>query len=492
MGNPLPALSGYDSGNFFDELVSSDNVARVDASMLVHLINQMGVAELGRRQTAIERALYRMGITFTVYGDNQGTEKIMPFDVVPRIVSANLWQRIDAGLQQRIRALNRFLDDIYNERNIIRDGVIPADLIDSATAYLPQCKGLKPPNGVWCHITGTDLVRDNSGNVFVLEDNLRCPSGVSYVLQNRHVMKRNFPEVFGASRVRPVADYPARLYSMLKAVAPSGITDPMVALLTPGVFNSAYYEHSFLAQQMGIELVEGRDLTVENEKVYMRTTAGLQQVHVIYRRVDDTFIDPEVFNPDSLLGVAGLMKAYQAGNVTLANAPGTGVADDKVIYAFVPNMIKYYLGEEMILPNVSTYLCSRDEDREYVLNHLDELVVKAAAESGGYGILIGPHASEKERGEFADNIRKNPRNWIAQPTLQLSRVPTIVDGQMEGRHVDLRPYILCSSPDDVWVLPGGLTRVALRKGSLVVNSSQGGGSKDTWVAADDGQPTAST
>ncbi|MCL4160858.1 UNVERIFIED_CONTAM: hypothetical protein GTU68_011124, partial [Idotea baltica] len=353
--------------------------------MLVHLINQMGVAELGRRQTAIERALYRMGITFTVYGDNQGTEKIMPFDVVPRIVSANLWQRIDAGLQQRIRALNRFLDDIYNERNIIRDGVIPADLIDSATAYLPQCKGLKPPNGVWCHITGTDLVRDNSGNVFVLEDNLRCPSGVSYVLQNRHVMKRNFPEVFSASRVRPVADYPARLYSMLKAVAPSGITDPMVALLTPGVFNSAYYEHSFLAQQMGIELVEGRDLTVENEKVYMRTTAGLQQVHVIYRRVDDTFIDPEVFNPDSLLGVAGLMKAYQAGNVTLANAPGTGVADDKVIYAFVPKMIKYYLGEEMILPNVSTYLCSRDEDREYVLNHLDELVVKAAAESGGYG-----------------------------------------------------------------------------------------------------------
>jgi uncharacterized circularly permuted ATP-grasp superfamily protein len=482
-GGPLPQLSGYDAGRYFDELVTSDNVARADAALLVQLINQMGVVELGRRQAAIERALYRMGITFTVYGDSQGTEKIMPFDVVPRIVSAMLWQRIDAGLKQRIRALNRFLDDVYNDRNIINDGVVPADLVDSAKAYLPQCKGLKPPQGVWCHVTGTDLVRDNAGNVFVLEDNLRCPSGVSYVLQNRHVMKRNFPQVFRASRVRPVADYPARLYDMLKSVAPGRRNDPVVVVLTPGVFNSAYYEHSFLAQQMGVQLVEGRDLTIEKDKVYMRTTAGLTQVDVIYRRVDDTFIDPDVFNADSMLGVAGLMRAYQAGNVTLANAPGTGVADDKVVYAFVPKMIEYYLGEKAILPNVSTYLCSRDDDRQYVLDHLDELVVKAAAESGGYGIMIGPHASEAEREEFAKNIRENPRNWIAQPTLQLSRVPTIVGDQISGRHVDLRPYILCSGQDDVWVLPGGLTRVALREGSLVVNSSQGGGSKDTWVAA---------
>ena len=490
-GAPLPLLSGYDSGRFFDELVSADNVARSDASLLIHLINQMGVAELERRQSAIERALYRMGITFTVYGDSQGTEKIMPFDVVPRIVSSMLWGRIDKGLQQRIRALNRFLDDVYNEQNIIKDGVIPADLIESAKAFLPQCKGLRPPKGVWCHVTGTDLVRDNSGNVFVLEDNLRCPSGVSYVLQNRHVMKRNFPQVFRASRVRPVADYPSRLFSMLRAVAPEGVSDPTVVVLTPGVYNSAYYEHSFLAQQMGVQLVEGRDLKVENDKVYMSTTAGLQQVDVIYRRVDDTFVDPEVFNKDSMLGVAGLMRAYRAGNVTMANAPGTGVADDKVIYAFVPNMIEYYLGEQAILPNVSTYLCSRQEDREYVLDHMNELVVKAAAESGGYGIMIGPHSDEAERAQFSKDIQENPRNWIAQPTLQLSRVPTIVNGQIAGRHVDLRPYILCSGQDDVWVLPGGLTRVALKEGSLVVNSSQGGGSKDTWVAADENQAVAS-
>ncbi|MGB7344207.1 MAG: circularly permuted type 2 ATP-grasp protein [Pirellulaceae bacterium] len=489
-GNPLPILQAYDSGAFFDELVSKENIARQDAAQLVHLINSMGVAELSRRQSAIEHALYRMGITFTVYSDTQGTEKIMPFDVVPRIVSADLWSEIDAGLQQRIRALNRFLDDVYNERKIIAAGLIPAELVESASGFLPQCLGLRPPKGVWCHITGTDLVRDNEGKVFVLEDNLRCPSGVSYVLQNRHVMKRNFPQVFRASRVRPVADYPSRLYSMLRAVAPEGVTDPTVAVLTPGVFNSAYYEHSFLAQQMGAQLVEGRDLVVQNTKVYMRTTAGLKQVDVIYRRVDDTFIDPETFRKDSMLGVAGLMKAYQAGNVTLANAPGTGVADDKVIYAFVPKMIEFYLGEEPILNNVPTYICSIDSDRQYVLSHLDELVVKAAAESGGYGIMIGPHASESDRAEFAEKIRENPRNWIAQPTLQLSRVPTIVNNQMEGRHVDLRPYILCSAPDDVWVLPGGLTRVALRAGSLVVNSSQGGGSKDTWVAADENQQTA--
>lgn len=488
---PIPSLPDYQTDGFFDELVDQNNLARPDAEELVSLFNRLPPHELGRRQKAIERALYRMGITFTVYSDKSGTEKIMPFDVVPRIVSAMLWKHIDAGLRQRIRALNRFLCDVYNEREIVNDGIIPAELIDTAPAYLKECKGLKPFNDVWCHITGTDLVRDNSGTVYVLEDNLRCPSGVSYVLQNRHVMKRNFPQVFGASRVRPVNDYSSRLFQLLRDVAPPHVSDPTVAVLTPGVFNSAYYEHSFLAQRMGVELVEGRDLVVESDSVYMKTTSGLQRVDVIYRRVDDTFLDPDTFRKDSVLGVKGLMDVYRAGNVTLANAPGTGIADDKVIYAFVPDMIKYYLGEEPILPNVPTYVCQKEEDRRYVLAHMNELVIKAAGESGGYGILIGPHAKPEEREAFAKKIIEDPRNWIAQPTLELSRAPTVVDDHLEGRHVDLRPYILCSRPDDVWVLPGGLTRVALRKGSLVVNSSQGGGSKDTWVVAEQGQTIAS-
>lgn len=486
----IPKLPDYQTEGFFDELVDENNLARPDAEQLISLFNRLPPQELLRRQQAIERALFRMGITFTVYSDQSGTEKIMPFDVVPRIVSAMLWKHIDAGLKQRIRALNRFLCDVYNEREIVQEGIIPAELIDSAPSYLKECRGLKPFNDVWCHITGTDLVRDNSGTVYVLEDNLRCPSGVSYVLQNRHVMKRNFPQMFGASRVRPVNDYASRLFQLLCDVAPPHVSDPTVVVLTPGVYNSAYYEHSFLAQRMGVELVEGRDLVVEGDFVYMKTTGGLQRVDVIYRRVDDTFLDPKTFRKDSVLGVAGLMDAYRAGNLTLANAPGTGIADDKVIYAFVPDMIKYYLDEEPILPNVPTYVCQKDEDREYVLDHLDELVVKAAGESGGYGILIGPQAEPEERAEFAKKIIEDPRNWIAQPTLQLSRAPTVVDDHLEGRHVDLRPYILCSRPDDVWVLPGGLTRVALRKGSLVVNSSQGGGSKDTWVVAEEGQAVA--
>ncbi|QDT04558.1 hypothetical protein K227x_29500 [Rubripirellula lacrimiformis] len=485
-----PRLANYQCEGFFDELVDDRTVARPDAESLVALINSLPPEELLRRQNAIERSLYQMGITFTVYSDEAGTEKIMPFDVVPRIISAMLWQHIEAGLKQRIMALNRFLADIYGDQKIIDDGIIPRDIIESAPAFLKECVGLRPPGGVWCHITGTDLVRDNTGAVYVLEDNLRCPSGVSYVLQNRHVMKRNFPQVFGASRVRPVNDYPSRLYSMLQAIAPEGVTSPTIAVLTPGVYNSAYYEHSYLAQQMGVELVEGRDLVVEDDVVFMRTTDGLQQVDVLYRRVDDTFIDPETFREDSCLGVAGLMRAYRAGNIALANAPGTGVADDKVVYAYVPAMIRYYLDEEPILANVPTYICQREEDRKYVLDNLDKLVVKAAGESGGYGILIGPHATPVERAEFADKIRNDPRNYIAQPTLQLSRVPTLAGGNLEGRHVDLRPYILCSGPDDIWVMPGGLTRVALKKGSLVVNSSQGGGSKDTWVAAEEGQEIA--
>ncbi|MEL6107212.1 MAG: circularly permuted type 2 ATP-grasp protein [Planctomycetota bacterium] len=487
---PIPRLNQYETDEFFDELVDEQNIARPGAEELVELFNQLPPRELGRRQQIIEHTLYRMGITFTVYSDRAGTEKIMPFDVVPRLISAMLWKHIEAGLKQRIAALNRFLCDIYGPQEIVKEGIVPLDVIESCPAYLQQCKGLRPFNDVWCHITGTDLVRDDTGSVYVLEDNLRCPSGVSYVLQNRHVMKRNFPQVFRASRVRPVSDYPSRLFKLLCDIAPPHVTDPTVVVLTPGVYNSAYYEHSFLAQRMGVELVEGRDLCVEGDLVYMRTTTGLRRVDVIYRRIDDDFIDPKVFREDSVLGVAGLMDAYKAGNVSLANAPGTGVADDKVVYAYVPEMIRFYLGEEPILPNVPTYLCQRDEDRQYVLDHLDELVVKAAGMSGGYGILIGPNASPKEREEFAKQIQADPRNWIAQPTLRLSRMPTMIDESLEGRHVDLRPYILCSRPNDVWVLPGGLTRVALRKGSLVVNSSQGGGSKDTWVVAEEGQSVA--
>jgi uncharacterized circularly permuted ATP-grasp superfamily protein len=488
-GSSNVVLSDYQTEGFFDELVDEGGRARPDAAELIRLINSMPAGELSRRQRAIERSLYKMGITFTVYGDSAGTEKIMPIDVIPRVVSSVLWHHVEAGLKQRIRALNHFLSDIYSDQRIVEEGIIPRELIESASTYLPQCRGLKPFHDVWCHVTGTDLVRDDSGAVYVLEDNLRCPSGVSYVLQNRSVMKKNFPQVFHASRVRPVNDYPARLYEKLQEMAPPHVDDPTVVVLTPGVFNSAYYEHSFLAQQMGVELVEGRDLVVRDDTVFMRTTDGLQRVDVIYRRIDDIFLDPEMFRPDSVLGVAGLMRAYRAGNVALANAPGTGIADDKVIYAYVPKMIRFYLDEEQILANVPTYVCFDDDDRRYVLDHLDELVVKSANESGGYGMLIGPHATETERKVFAKRIEQNPRNFIAQPTLSLSRVPTVVGDSLEGRHVDLRPYILCG-PKDVWVLPGGLTRVALRKGSLVVNSSQGGGSKDTWVAAEPGQPVA--
>ena len=477
-------LADYQPDAFYDELVEASGVARPEARQLIELLNTISRDELIRRQRAIERSLYEMGITFTVYSDDAGTEKIMPFDIVPRIVAARDWAILESGLKQRIRALNAFLSDIYSGQAIVYEGILPRELVETAPTYLPQCDGLKPFHDVWCHITGTDLIRDESGKFFVLEDNLRCPSGVSYVLQNRHVMKKNFPQVFRASKVRPVADYPARLYQMLRAMAPPTKDDPTVAVLTPGVFNSAYYEHSYLAQQMGVELVEGRDLFVQDDCVYMKTTDGAQRVDVLYRRIDDTFLDPEVFRKDSVLGVAGLMRAYRAGNISLANAPGTGIADDKVIYAYVPEMIRFYLREEPILSNVPTYVCLRDDDRKYVLEHMDELVVKAANESGGYGILIGPHASQEERDRFAAMIKADPRNFIAQPTLSLSRVPTVVgDDLLEGRHVDLRPYILCG-PDDVWVLPGGLTRVALRKGSLVVNSSQGGGSKDTWVVSD--------
>jgi len=417
-----------------------------------------------------------------VYGEQAGVEKIFPFDIVPRIVSATEWSRLEKGLKQRIHALNLFINDLYHEQKILNDGVIPREIILSARSFRQQCIGWRPPRGIWCHITGTDLVRHSDGQIYVLEDNLRCPSGVSYVLENRQVMKSLFPQVFAASKVRPVQNYPLKLRDMLEHLAPDHTTTPRVVLLTPGIYNSAYFEHSFLAQQMGIELVEGRDLVVEDGQVLMRTTKGFERVDVIYRRIDDDFLDPKCFRADSMLGVPGLMESYKAGNVALANAPGTGVADDKVVYAYVPRIVKYYLGEDIIVPNVPTYICAEEQDLRYTLENLDKLVVKAANESGGYGMLVGPHSTKAQQAEFAEKVKTDPRNYIAQPTLSLSRVPTICGSKLAGRHVDLRPYILYGK--EIFVLPGGLTRVALKEGSLVVNSSQGGGSKDTWVLAD--------
>ncbi len=473
----------YQTESFYDEYFDEQHGPRSGTEVLVNRIHSARTEELLQRQQAAERVLYRMGITFAVYGDEQGTEKIFPFDILPRIVSAAEWDTVEQGLKQRIEALNLFVDDVYHDQRIIRDGVIPRELLESASSYRPVCRGLNPPRGIWCHITGTDLVRDRDGRIYVLEDNLRCPSGVSYVLQNRQVMKRSFPQIFEASMVRPVVDYPSHLLSTLESLAPGPWSSPTVVLLTPGVYNSAYYEHSFLAQQMGIELVEGRDLVVRDDSVFMRTTSGFQRVDVIYRRIDDDFLDPVNFRSDSVLGVPGLFDVYRQGHVALANAPGTGVADDKAIYAYVEKMIRYYLDQDAILPSVPTYVCLEESQRKYVLENLENLVVKAVNESGGYGMMIGPNASQAERDQFADRIRAKPRNYIAQPTLSLSRVPTIVNDEPVGRHVDLRPYILYGK--EIYVLPGGLTRVALRQGSLVVNSSQGGGSKDTWVIARD-------
>ncbi|MFN0196690.1 MAG: circularly permuted type 2 ATP-grasp protein [Planctomycetaceae bacterium] len=487
MANPLN-FSEYQTEGFIDEMFDDKGQPRPEADLLIWKINSLPPGELVQRQAAIERSLLNLGITFNVYGDAQGTERIWPFDIIPRIVPAAEWNQIDRGLKQRIRALNLFIHDIYHEQHILGDGVIPVELVKTARCYREACRGLNPPRDIWCHITGTDLVRHADGTIYVLEDNMRCPSGVSYVLQNRVLMKQSFPQIFEASHVRPVEDYASYLLRTLEHLAPDNVKHPTVVVLTPGIYNSAYYEHSFLAQQMGVQLVEGRDLVVKDGFLFMRTTSGFERVDVVYRRIDDDFIDPLVFREDSALGVEGLMDVYRRGHVALANAPGTGVADDKVIYAYVPKMIKYYLNEETILPNVPTYVCYDEEDRKYVLSHLDELVVKAANESGGYGMMIGPHATEDERKKFAELIQEKPRNYIAQPTLSLSRVPTIVGDHFEGRHVDLRPYILYGK--EIFVLPGGLTRVALKKGSLVVNSSQGGGSKDTWVIAENGNGNA--
>jgi uncharacterized circularly permuted ATP-grasp superfamily protein len=475
-------FEGYQTEGFHDEMFDAEGQARPEAHLLLETIQSLEEGQLLRCQRAAERLLLQMGITFNVYGDSAGAERIFPFDMIPRIVRGEEWDRIEIGLKQRIHTLNEFIDDIYHGQRILKDKIIPEEIIHSAAFYRPQCQGINPPQRVWCHITGTDLVRHSDGQIYVLEDNLRVPSGVSYVLENRDLMKRTFPRVFEGLQVRPVDGYPGKLLETLEAIAPPGAAEkPTVVLLTPGIYNSAYFEHSFLAQQMGIQLVEGGDLAVQDNVVWMRTTKGLRRVDVIYRRIDDDFLDPHAFRADSLLGVPGLLKAYRAGNVALANAPGNGVADDKVVYAYVPKMIRYYLNEDPILPNVPTYLCWQDQDRQHVLKNLDKLVVKAANESGGYGMLVGPQSTVQQREEFAAKIEANPRNYIAQPTLALSRVPTLVDNHFEGRHVDLRPYILYGK--EIHVLPGGLTRVALRKGSLVVNSSQGGGSKDTWVLA---------
>ncbi len=478
----LNSITHYDHADFYDEMIVGGGM-RPHAEVIGRILQDTPWSTLARHQVSAERMMRDLGATFTVYGNTEGTEKILPFDIVPRLVTADDWNTIERGLIQRVEALNLFLQDIYGDQKILKEGKIPEDVIRTAAHYRPLCAGMKPPLGVWCHITGSDLIRDANGQFYVLEDNMRCPSGVSYVLENRRVMKRIFPELFRSLGVRPVEDYPDRLLDTLQAIAPRAVAKPGVVVLTPGPLNSAYFEHALLARTMGVPLVEGQDLVAYKGRILLRTTSGFEPIDVIYRRLDDDFLDPQAFRPDSTLGVPGLMEVYRNGGVALANAPGTGVADDKVVYAFVPDMIRFYLDQEPILPNVPTYLCWRDKDRAYVVDHLDQLVVKSANEAGGYGMLIGPHASAAERAEFKAKIEAKPRNFIAQPVVMLSRAPVIVDDHFEGRHVDLRPYVLYGR--SIRVLPGGLTRVALRKGSLVVNSSQGGGSKDTWVLAED-------
>jgi uncharacterized circularly permuted ATP-grasp superfamily protein len=475
---PSP-FTRYELTGTYDEMFEQDRSPRCQYKALYRRLLELAPAELNRRQQAADQHFLHQGITFTVYGNDQGTERVFPYDLLPRIISATEWAVIEHGLKQRITALNMFLKDVYNDGRILSDDIVPRDLVYTCRHYRREMRGIRVPRDTYITVIGTDLVRLADGQFRVLEDNLRVPSGVSYMLANRQVMKKVFPGLFTGHGVRPIENYGQLLLDTLRALAPGNRSDPTIVVLTPGVFNSAYFEHAFLARLMGIELVEGRDLLVHDNMVYMRTTAGLRPVDVIYRRVDDDFIDPLAFRSDSGLGVAGLFNAYRAGNVALANAIGTGIADDKAIYACVPDIIRYYLAEDPILPNVETYLLSDDDARRYVLEHLDELVVKAVGESGGYGMLIGPHSTAAQREEFRHRIIADPRNYIAQPTLSLSRAPCFIDGRVEPRHVDLRPYVLFG--DRIAIAPGGLTRVALQKGSLVVNSSQGGGSKDTWV-----------
>jgi uncharacterized circularly permuted ATP-grasp superfamily protein len=476
-GSLSPPFVNYQLDAAYDEMFAAASEPRSQYHALFQRLLELQPAELKQRQQTADIAFLNQGITFTVYGHDEGTEKIFPYDLLPRIITAGEWATIEKGLTQRITALNLFLKDIYHDGKILGDGLVPRELVYSCKHYRREMRGIRVRRDIYVSVVGTDLVRLNDGQFAVLEDNLRVPSGVSYMLANRQVMKKVFPGLFASYDVRPIDHYGQALLATLRALSPR--PDPTIVLLTPGVFNSAYYEHTFLARQMGIELVEGRDLLLHDNVVYMRTTAGLRRVDVIYRRVDDDFLDPLAFKPDSILGVAGLFNAYRAGNVALANAIGTGIADDKALYAYVPAIIKYYLAEDPILPNVETYLLDDEKQRRHVLENLDKLVVKAVGESGGYGMLIGPHSTADQREEFRRRILADPRNYIAQPTLALSRAPCFIDGQVEARHVDLRPYILYG--EQVTIVPGGLTRVALRRGSLVVNSSQGGGSKDTWV-----------
>jgi uncharacterized circularly permuted ATP-grasp superfamily protein len=480
----------------WDELLDADGSPRPAAAPLVAHLRELGLAELHERQLRADLDILTMGITFTVYSDGRGIDRAWPFDVIPRVIDAAEWRQVEAGLVQRLCALNRFIDDLYNDQEVVRDGVFPADLLDNSVNFRPECRGIRPAFGVWAHVCGSDLVRDADGTLYVLEDNLRVPSGVSYVLENRLISKRAFADLFERQSILPVHAYTDELYKLLCSLAPDGADatgaspsgagqkggrqQPCVVVLTPGVYNSAYFEHSFLARSMGVTLVEGSDLVVaKDDCVYMRTIAGLQQVDVIYRRIDDLFLDPEVFRADSTLGVPGLMRAWRAGNVAIANAPGAGVADDKAVYAWVPDLIRYYLGEDPLIASVPTFRCFYEEERRHVLEHLGEMVVKPANESGGYGLLIGRSATAGELAAMAASIEADPRNWVGQPILELSTAPTICDDGIEPRHVDLRPFIL-SGPTS-YVTAGGLTRVALRKGSLIVNSSQGGGSKDTWI-----------
>ncbi|MCC5812421.1 MAG: circularly permuted type 2 ATP-grasp protein [Ectothiorhodospiraceae bacterium] len=472
--------SEYGDKEFFDELVDARHRPRAPARDLLRYLESLSSEEIRERQQAAEIAIVEMGITFTVYSEGENIDRAWPFDIIPRIIAADTWDRVDAGLRQRMQALNLFIADIYGKQQVIKDKVFPEELLANSANFRQECVGIEPPLGVWAHICGSDLIRDHKGEFLVLEDNLRVPSGVSYMMENRVLTKRVFGELFEDTSIRPIGDYPTKLFDTLAAISPRPMDYPEVVVLTPGIYNSAYFEHSFLAQHMGAELVEGQDLIVgDDDCVYMRTIRGPQRVDVIYRRIDDLFLDPDAFRKDSTLGVPGLMRAWRQGNVALANAPGAGVADDKVVYAFVPDFIRYYLDQEPILPNVPTYLCYREEEMQHVLQNLDSLVVKPANESGGYGMLIGPTATKKERAEFARRIKHEPRNYIAQPLIRLSTVPTIIGDAVEPRHVDLRPFIL--QGDEMYVTPGGLTRVALRKGSTVVNSSQGGGSKDTWI-----------
>lgn len=477
-------LTSYLIDGCYDELLTPRLQARACARKLVGYLKRFGVDEIQRRRQAAELAIKTMGITFTVYTEGTNIDREWPYDIIPRIMPLSEWQRIERGLVQRLTALNLFINDVYNDQKIFKDKIIPGQLLKTSKNFRKQCLGISPLHGVWAHICGSDLVRDSDGTFYVLEDNLRVPSGVSYMLENRKVTKRVFPELFEDYNILPMGNYPSHLFDTLCAISPRPLDYPEVVLLTPGIYNSAYFEHSFLAQQMGVELVEGTDLVVgEDDCVYMKTIEGLARVDVIYRRIDDLFLDPETFLPDSLLGVAGLVRSWKKGKVALANAPGAGVADDKVVYTYVPQMIRYYLDQDPIIPNVPSFQCVDDKQRKHVLANLERLVVKPANESGGYGMLVGPHSTRKQRSAMRAAVKANPRNYIAQPVITLSTVPTVIDNHFEPRHVDLRPFTLQS--DRSYVTAGGLTRVALVKGSLVVNSSQGGGSKDTWIVAPD-------